>query len=110
MYYKITARTLLNPAYEKLSFATIAILFLALSPIVWPNSFMPGFFIMMSRYNTSQESRNYEENWRRNAPFSNSYDYQILETKHYNMVKLFAIPTDTLRIFWQQKQQPESQL
>ena len=54
-----------------------------------------------------QELQNYEENWRRNAPFSNSYDYQILETKHYNMVTLFAASTNTLRILWQHKHQPE---
>ena len=70
---------------------------------------MPGFFIMMSRYKTSQELRNYEENWGINATFSNSYDYQILETKHYNMVTFFAAPTDALRIFWQQNQQLELQ-
>ena len=90
------------------SFATISILFLALSLTVWPTFFIQKFFIMMFRCNTSKELRNYEKNWGRNAPFSSRQIFRNLETKHYNMVTLVPTPTDTLWIFWQQQLQPKT--
>ena len=70
LYVQNYAHKMLKRPYERISFAAIAILFLALSLIVWPNSFMPGFFIIPFRSRTRFMASSFEEKWWRNAPFS----------------------------------------
>ena len=80
------------------------IVILALSPTVWPNSFMPGLPDIVFRPCTSIVASSFEAKRWRFAPFST---IGFLEKLLQCMVNGIATLKDTLRIFWHQKHQPE---
>ena len=64
---------------------------LALSLTVWPISSMPGFFIIVLRCNTSQELRNFKENWWRNAHFSTVRFIKLLDNLSTQYSKIVCL-------------------
>ena len=61
---------MLKRPYERISFTAITMVVLALSLVVWPASFVPGFFIIPFRPGTRFMASSFEGEWWRNAHFS----------------------------------------
>ena len=70
LYVQNYAHKMLKRPYERISFTAITMVVLALSLVVWPASFVPGFFIIPFRPGTRFMASSFEGEWWRNAHFS----------------------------------------